>query len=498
VAGLLPILFLPNLVDAFVLPRAALTLAGGGLVAGAGLVWGRLCLGRLRWPVAAAAVAATLAAIFSVAPALSLVGAYGRYESFPMRLAYLALFCGAAWLGERTRLISAYCWGSGLTALEALWQASTHALPRADGNLGQPDLLGAVLAVALPLSLERALSVRRRRGPVTWWPWLGLAAVLAGGLAASQSRSAWLGALVGTAALGVLRAPPAWRRRVLPLAVAAPILAAGLVLVTPLRDLNQDTGAARLGVWRDSLELIARRPLTGWGEDTTGLVFGRFQTADWEPGHDFDRAHDLFLDLAATQGLAGVAACSSLFAVWWWRAGRRALAGDATLAGIAGAVAAYGTWSLFNFDWAPATAAVWLLAGAAASGPDRRLRGRWQAKDLWRPATATAMALLGLGLAASPLVADAAYAAGEAPRAAAIDPLQARYWAAQGTVAGLERAEALGDPDPDDAVALGRAELQAGHSARAASAFRKALQVYPYDTAARQGLELSERRSASG
>ncbi len=497
-AGLLPTFFLPNLMDEFVLPRSALALAGGGLLAGAGLVWGRFRLGRLRWPVASVAVAAALAAALSVAPALSLVGAYGRYESLPMRLAYLGLFCGAAWIGERTRLVTAYCWGSGLAALEALWQASTHALPRADGNLGQPDLLGAVLAVALPLALERALCARHRPDPVTWWPWLGLAALLAGGLATSQSRSGWLGALVGTAVLGVLKAPPAWRRRVLPMAVAAPVLAAALVLVTPLRDLNQDTGAARLGVWEDSLALIARRPLTGWGEDTTGLVFGRFQTADWEPGHDFDRAHDLFLDLAATQGLVGVAACVSLFAAWWWRVGRQALAGDATLAAIAGGMAAYGTWSLFNFDWAPATAAVWLLAGAAASGPDRHRRWRRHARGLWRTAAAAGAALLGLGLAVPPLVADAAYAAGEASRAAAVDPLQARYWAAQGTLAGLERAEALGDPDPDDAVALGLAELRAAHPTRAAAAFRKALLIYPYDAAARRGLELSERRSASG
>ncbi|HXM55323.1 MAG TPA: hypothetical protein VOB72_08030, partial [Candidatus Dormibacteraeota bacterium] len=95
---MLPTLFIPVSVDAYVLPRISLTLAGGGLLAAAGLVAGRRALGPLRWPALAAAGAAVLAAALSVAPALSLAGAYGRYESLPVRLAYLGLFAGAAWL----------------------------------------------------------------------------------------------------------------------------------------------------------------------------------------------------------------------------------------------------------------------------------------------------------------------------------------------------------------------------------------------------------------
>src|SRR5205085_11129589 len=137
-------------------------------------------------------------------------------------------------------------------------------------------------------------------------------------------------------------------------------LAVAIGLASPLRFLNQDTGAGRAGVWHDTLTMLAARPLTGWGEDSFGLVFGRFQTADWSPGESFDRAHSMPLDLAASQGLLGLGACSWFFLTVWRGLWRRPEVG-----GLAGAMAAYLAWSLLNFDWAPATGPFWALAGAA-------------------------------------------------------------------------------------------------------------------------------------
>src|SRR5262249_57057543 len=163
----------------------------------AGLVAGRRSLGALRLPVLAVAVAAVVAAAFSVAPSVSLVGTYGRYESLPMRLAYLGLFCGAVCVGERERTMAAFVVGCALAAVEALFQAMTHALPRADGNLGQPNLLGALLAMAVPLALDMAW---RRSRPARftghrprWTPearaWLALAVVCGGGLGVRTPRN---------------------------------------------------------------------------------------------------------------------------------------------------------------------------------------------------------------------------------------------------------------------------------------------------------------------
>jgi O-antigen ligase len=489
---MLPILFIPISVDAYVLPRVSLALAAGGVLAGAGLVAGRRSLGALRWPVVAVAAAAVLAAALSVAPAVSVAGAYGRYESLPVRLAYLGLFCGAAWLGERRRTVAAFLLGCGIASIEALYQAATHALPRADGNLGNANLLGALLAMALPLAADRA----RAATPAARRGWLALAALLAAGLVASTSRSGWLGAVLGLAVVAAFAVP---RRRlwiVLVAGVAALALASGAVALTPLRNLNGDTGEARPEVWHDALAVVAERPLVGWGEDTMGLVFGRHQTGDWAPGHNFDRAHSLPLDLAESQGVVGLAACVWLFGAWWfvvwWR---RAEPG---IAGIAGAAGAYLVWALVNFDWAPATAALWLLAGAAAGlpRPHRAVDGLPPPRG-WRYLLGAGVAIAGLALAVPPEAADVLYYQGEPGRAAALDPLQPAYWAAQGNLDGLRRAAQLGDPNPSTYVALGDAEAHAGDQAAATAAYRRALALYPFDSAALQRLSAS-RTAASG
>ena len=84
----IPIVFLPNLIDAFILPRAAVVIGGACLGVAIGLlIPDRPHLGALRWPLLAASGAALLAFALSVSWPLSLAGGYTRYESMPMRLA---------------------------------------------------------------------------------------------------------------------------------------------------------------------------------------------------------------------------------------------------------------------------------------------------------------------------------------------------------------------------------------------------------------------------
>jgi hypothetical protein len=257
--------------------------------------------------------------------------------------------------------------------------------------------------------------------------------------------------------------------------------AALLLTFSPLRQLNQDTGTARLGVWGDSLRLVADRPLLGWGEDTLGLVYGRYQSRDWEPGDSFDRAHSLPLDLAAAQGLLGLATCIWLFGTWWWAVPRRA-----ELAGFGGAAAAYLAWALLNFDWAPVTAAFWLLAGAAwPEGPERQAGA-----TLWRSGGAAAALAAGLALALPAMVADLALYRGQPARAVAADPLQPRYRASAGSLQGLRAAARLNDPEPGAYTALGDAEAAAGHLQEARDAYWRALELYPFYPDARKKLGL--------
>jgi hypothetical protein len=291
------------------------------------------------------------------------------------------------------------------------------------------------------------------------------------------------------------------------------------VVSTPLRHLNQDTGSARLGVWQDTFRVVAARPLFGWGEDTLGLIYGRYQSRDWEPGDSFDRAHSLPLDLAAAQGVVGLAACAWLFSVWWL-----AVVRHRRLAGFAGAAAAYLAWALLNFDWAPATAALWLLAGAAwPAGQEKRRRRRphlrsrihtgringyfpatlkrhfaergWGGNLLpphlaWRGALAGVVGGVALALASTAVLADLHFYRGQTDQAAVTDPLQPRYRSAGGSLDDLRTAAHLHDPQPRTYVALGDAEARAGHPDRARAAYETALELYPYYGDARQRLGL--------
>lgn len=514
VVGLIPVLFIPTSVDAYVLPRGSLVILAGCGAALFGL-WlpgpGRGGLGSLGHAALGVAAAALFATAFSVNPTLSLVGGYGRYESLPMRLAYLLLFCLPVWLRPTPRQrrwpVSAYLAGCTVASLEALQQAYTGSPVRPDGNLGHANLLAALLAMAVPLIIVRARQV----------PLWSLCLVPVGAaLVSTSSRSGWLGAIAGCIALAPLLAQSARMRR---LNLGAGLLAvaaiAAAVIASPLGRLHSDTGAARLHVWSDSLAMIAARPLLGWGPDTQGLVLGRYLRGDWEPGATFDRIHQLGLDLLATQGILGLAACSIFWAIWargCWRA-QAALpqrsSDSLELAGLIAAWVAYLAVTALNFDWTAATAPLWLLAGLAwsaagggqpqAAGPSARTgsaRAAWLAGKLAATAAVLAAAV---GLAALPLTADLAYFRGDLISAVHDDPLQYRYHQALGerlaqqhhpaaAAVELERARRLGLSDSSALVLLGDSYAEINRRDRARRAYRQALSLNRFDSTAAERL----------
>ncbi len=503
----LPTAFIPTVEDSFILPRASIVIAGACLGTGLALLGpGGPGLGRLRWPLIAAAGAAILAFAFSISWPLSFVGSYTRYESLPMRLAYLGLFAVAVWLLRDSRprdwLVRAFVFGTAVACLEALLQWYQQVSYRPDGNLGNANLLGALIAMALPIAIARGW----RRGPLMAAWWVGVA-VMAAGLVATTSRSGGLGALAGCFTLLVfsLKGRLAVGAAVAGTAVMAAALV--LILVSPLRSLNGDPGPLRINLWQDGLHMISARPLPGWGEDATGLALGQFLTGDWSPGVTFDRIHSGPLDVAATQGLIGLAAVGVILLILFRGAWRSRFAGDvgALIAGCVG----YSVWVFFNFDWAPATGAFWLLAGTAwsvvravevghassAASATLTLRG----PGLWRSVAAVAMALVAVALGVLPVLADAWYLQGRAELSVVVDPFQARYhWAlgqalaAQGSVARgvdeMRRAADLGETEPGLYVELGDREAQLGRIAQAHSDYRRALQIDPVYAPAAQRL----------
>ena len=489
----MPALFLPNLIDEFILPRVSVVIAGACLGAGlAMLAPGRPSLGRARWPLIAAAAAAVLALVFSVSPATSFAGSYLRYESLPVRLAYLGLFATPVWLlrddRARDRVVAAFVIGTCVVSLEAIQQQLGAAPFRPDGNTGNAGLLGALITMAVPLAISRAL--RGGLFTVAWW--LAVAA-LAGGLYVSTSRAGLLGVLAGCMALVVLRL----RGRMAAIAAAVSgglaAVALAVILASPLRDLNGDPGPTRLHLWSDGLSMFIARPLTGWGEDSTGLALGRFLTGRWAgPDVTFDRIHSGLLDLAVTQGLLGVAALGAVVGVVAFGAWKHRFGGS--VGPLAAACLGYTVWVLFNFDWAPATGAFWLLLGTCWSGVravEPAEASKRNPAPVWRALGATGLALVAAVFAASPILAEAFYAQGRADLAVRADPFQSQYHRALGEsligqgyrgdgVEELRLAASLGNSDPGLWVELGDQELDLGDAAAARADYRMALVIDPF------------------
>jgi Lipid A core - O-antigen ligase and related enzymes len=507
IALALPTAFLTAAEDSFILPRASIVIAGACLGAGLALLApGGPGLGRLRWPLIASAAAAILAFVFSVSLPVSLAGSYTRYESLPVRLAYLGLFATAVWLLREKRhrewVVAAFVFGTAVACLEALAQWAGHVPYRPDGNLGNANLLGALIAMAIPLAIARGW--RGGRFVVAWW---FAVAVMAGGLVATTSRSGGLGALAGCLALLVffLRGKTAAGAAIASTAVIGAALV--LIMVSPLHFLNDDPGPLRIHLWQDGVRMISARPLTGWGEDATGLAFGQFLSGDWSPGVTFDRIHSGPLDIAATQGLLGLAAIGWILVALFRGAWRSRFTGD--VGALAAACIGYTVWVLFNFDWAPATGAFWLLAGTAWSSvraverdevrPTASITPATQGPGLWQSGVAVALALVAIALGVLPVLADSWYFQGRVELSVLVDPLQARYhWAlgqglvAQGSVARgvdeMRRAAELGESEPGLYVELGDREAQLGRLADARRDYGRALQIDPYYTPASQRL----------
>ncbi|MEO8744305.1 MAG: O-antigen ligase family protein [Candidatus Dormiibacterota bacterium] len=506
VALALPTVFLPIAEDTFILPRVSIVVAGACLGVGlAMLAPGGPSLGAMRRPLAAAALAAILAFVFSISWALSFAGSYTRYESLPVRLAYVGLFAAAVWLlrNQRSRdwVIGAFVLGTSIACIEALQQWAAQVPFRPDGNLGNANVMAALIVMSLPLSVARTL--RGGRFVVAW----GIGAlVMVGGLVATTSRSGGLGALAALLILVVFSV----RMRLAVAALIASVSAVGtavlVIALTPLRALNDDPPTLRLHLWQDGLHMIAARPITGWGEDATGLAFGKFLSQDYASLVTFDRVHSGPLDVTAMQGLLGLAATGWVLALlfrhaWRWRS-------IPDVGALSAACAGYAVWVFVNFDWAPATGALWLLAGTAWAAirqaemgamPPATTEPALKKPTPWRSGIAIALAFAAIGLGVMPLLADVWYLQGRAQLSVVVDPLQARYhWAvgqalvAQGSLAAgtdeLRRAADLGETEPGLYLELGDRDAQLGRTAQARSDYRRALEIDPYYTPARERL----------
>ena len=511
-AVLLPLTYLDSTYDGYVLPKllVARTLVLGLLVLFAlrALSSRPLALKRspIDLPLLAFVALAALSAAFAINPNVAVFGTYQRDDGLLTLITYAALFWLAvqalAGQGEARKLVRSLLVGGYLAAAAALIQsardsAATGLIVPANGTFGNADVLGAYLAMLSPLAYHELRSAR------TWTARL-LAAnallLMTTALLLTFSRSAWLG---GALALAIVIGAGGRRERAW-LAGAIALLAAGALLVSftargehgllakvearALSVFNPQSWG-RQGIWRDSLSVAASRPLLGYGPDTLCLVFPRFQTGDWgltpHGREQVDKAHAEVLQVAATQGVAGLAAYLWLLGAFlraFWR-GRRQEGAVALLAAWVG----YQAPVQLNFTTLGPAFPYWLFAAAAlelwgTTRPWASLRpGRLRA------AAAVLAGLFGMGLAAPAIALP--YVADTSLRVAVLADFSGR-----------------GDPQPDAwrarqlvpqesvyAVELGNIAFERSRWQAARAAYRDAAALGTFNPAVYRNLALADR-----
>jgi len=259
----------------------------------------------------------------------------------------------------------------------------------------------------------------------------------------------------------------------------------------------------RPAVWRDTLRLTASRPLLGYGPDNFGLVFPRFQTTYIGP-QQWDKAHAESLQVAATQGLVGLAAYVLILVAFiraFWRAILPPpLAGEGRGGGRAGAVAIFSAWVAYevtlqlNFSALAASLPFWIFAAAAMESwglsPSRLVENvslpRSRGKAGWRLTTITITALTALAVVATvfPYLADSHL------RVAVTADFQGQSAVAQNAAA---QARDLAPRESVYAVEVGNIAFERGDWVGAASAYGDAAVLGTYNPLVYRNLALADR-----
>jgi O-antigen ligase len=387
-------------------------------------------------PLLAFLASAALSSVFAENQNVALFGTYARYDGLLTLFTFAALFWLSAQVVDRdeARVLIRVLLASGYAvAATAIIQSMHDSIEQnaieqgvilpAFGSLGNPNVLGGFLAMVFALGAGELVMAGSATARI-----LLLNVLVVSGLALllSFSRSSWLAVVVGTAVVVLLRRKQLPRLRllgpifgilVLALAIGYFLPASGLLehklvaRILTVFDPNKIAGS-RFGIWRDSLRLIASRPVLGYGPDNVGLVFPRFQTGDWGVAgslrQPIDKAHAELLQVAATQGVVGVAAYLFVLASFlrtFWRARK-----------IDQAVLLFAGWLSYqvavqlNFTALASALPFWIFAAVAMATCDavrtQTLVEHFRAPVVLVPVAAAAAAVVAWGVV-TPYVADA-------------------------------------------------------------------------------------------
>lgn len=164
--------------------------------------------------------------------------------------------------------------------------------------------VAALAACGAAVALSKRANVRAAAGV---WPWLALP-LGAWALVASQTRSAWVGAVAGLVVVTVVRAPRLlW---VLAASLAVLLLIRPAAVASRLTVSDAST-VDRYYMWRAGIDMVLDKPIFGLGP---GMIIAEYPRYRWQeaPNPLQPHLHNNALQIASTRGLPGLA-----FFAWW-------------------------------------------------------------------------------------------------------------------------------------------------------------------------------------
>jgi O-antigen ligase len=341
-------------------------------------------LKRLLVPAAAIAAPLLLAWLLSPYKAWALFGNYPRFTGLLpyLLVALFGILVGDAFAGRQLELAWAVVGAGAVVGLYGLvqiagfdifdWSVKGGELGSvAVSTLGNPNFTGAFLGIAFPLALGVvAVDPGRRR-----WA-IGAAMLIGIGCLATRSEGGLAAAVAGAVVVGgsFFSARVRW----VPLAgaVAASLIALGLVAaVASTIFISRDgpfpaTVARRGDWWQGAASMAADAPLLGHGPAAFAIDGFAYRTTQdgIETGFDYtDEPHSVPLSFLVSAGAIGLGGW--LFAMGWLMRRGWAFAQQSVLqAAFLGGVVAYLIQSLISIDTIALRVALWTVAGGLIAG----------------------------------------------------------------------------------------------------------------------------------
>jgi len=289
-----------------------ITTALAGALTLACMVWGS----RRPWPrtpVDWAALGWLAALVIVSAAALDRAGSFPRVTKgfMPLLVGLAAWHTADARRGRRALAVylTAFALVSALGL--ALWvMHGASFASRARGLVGHYMTFGGELLLFIPVALAIALTARTPR-----WRWGAAAVALLAlaPLAATFTRSAWLGLFVSCAVILAVERPLGLVFLALA-GVAAWFLAPGAwgARIHSVADPANLWNRQRVFMWEAGVRMFRDHPLTGVGLQDLHALYDQYRSPDSveRAGH----LHNAYIQIAASMGLVGLAAFAWLYA----------------------------------------------------------------------------------------------------------------------------------------------------------------------------------------